>query len=81
MKSDNSPVEYTCPKINQVIRFLKSIAWDENDKDEKDFCDECQDILNIMEEIRQDNEKLRQWGNDEYKHREKLGSCPKRVAM
>ena len=72
MKTDNSSVPYTCPKIDEVIRFLKSIEWDESNQVEKHLCDECQSILETMEEIRNHNEELREWGNEEYKRRKKL---------
>ncbi len=62
---DNAPIGNTCPKIDQVIRFLEKIDWSLDDK-EKDLSIECKEIVEIMEEIRNANDTLRTWGNEEY---------------
>lgn len=61
---DNAPVPHTCPKINDVIDFIKSIDWDLEDEDEANFAYEAKNALNVMEEIRSANDALRTWGNE-----------------
>jgi len=61
---DNSRVPHTCPIIDNVVGFLNSIDWDDN---ENDLEKECRNVLSILEDIRTANLNLREWGNDEYK--------------
>lgn len=63
---DNAPIGHTCPKIDQVISFLEKIDWDLEDEEEKDLSIECKEMVEVMEEIREANDTLRTWGNEEY---------------
>lgn len=49
---DNAPVPNTCPQIDIII---ESIHHGEYDKDE---------LIEMIESVRTDNAKLRQWGNE-----------------
>ena len=69
---DNSPVPHTCPKINEVINFIKSIHWDLEDEDEAYFDNEGKLILDVLEEIRSANDSLRTWGNELYQEKDDL---------
>ena len=62
--SDNAPIGHTCPMIDSVISFINSVEWSE---EEKDLEDESEKALLTLEEIREANSTLRDWGNDECK--------------
>jgi predicted RNase H-like nuclease (RuvC/YqgF family) len=68
-KTDNAPIKNTCPQIDKVIYFLEKIEWDLLDDDEKELSFECLEIVQIMEEIRNANDTLRTWGNEEYQNK------------
>lgn len=64
---DNSGIKETCPKIDEIISFIEELNWNQlEDNYSKDF------ILNIMEEIRDDNKALRDWGNNCYNEKGEL---------
>lgn len=67
-RSDNSLIPQTCPKIDSVL----SIITDIYSADEPITKGELQNIEKLMEEIREANSKLRDWGNDEYNRAEEL---------
>ena len=66
MSRDNAPVSYTCPMINKVISVLESLNWDDCSWYRKE------DVIDIMEEIRDANDKLRCWGNEKHEECEEL---------
>jgi len=57
---DNSPVGATCSSIDSVISFLNNIDCEDVSSQS------IKDIIDCMEEIRNANSKLRDWGNEEY---------------
>lgn len=63
-RGDNSPVDYTCPLIDEVISFIE------------DLDGECvsgysvRSMVNVLEKIRKANTELREWGNDMYQELE-----------
>jgi hypothetical protein len=72
--NDNAPIGHTCPKIDAVISYLKSIKFDsaldvyelnleESERDE---------VIELMEVIRAANSTLRDWGNQECKEKEEF---------
>jgi predicted nucleic acid-binding Zn-ribbon protein len=58
-KRDNSGINHTCPRIDEVISAVKSQDWGDSYWAEKD-------VIEILEEIRRMNAELRDWGNDRY---------------
>jgi hypothetical protein len=52
MIKDNAPVKNTCPSIDMII---ESIHHGEYDKEE---------LISMIEEVRQANATLRSWGNE-----------------
>jgi len=62
--NDHSGVPYTCPLINEVISAVKSVEWPENS-----YWDATR-VIEILEQIRTHNEKLRQFGIDTYIERD-----------
>ena len=58
------PCGYTCPKIDSVIEFLIEVQR------ERDFG--VQEFIDIMEQIRSDNDSLRTWGDELYHEKEYL---------
>ena len=65
---DNSNVKETCPMIDEVIGFLLKIEWLDNE-DEQELKKESELLVNTLEEIRDCNKSLRDWGNEQYKER------------
>lgn len=61
-KPDHSPVNNTCPLIDEVIAILDKI--DTEDKSE------IREANELMEKIRDANSTLREWGNGQYEDRE-----------
>lgn len=66
-----APVAQTCPDIDKVIKRLKSaiteIKWLRKDNPEiaselNSIEGECDDAIDGMEALRQDNARLREWG-------------------
>ena len=62
---DNSGIENTCPKIDEVISAIDSVNWEESYWDAKT-------ITEIMEKIRKANSDLRDWGNQMCRERDEL---------
>jgi hypothetical protein len=56
---DRAPVPHTCPIIDEVISALLSAEFSEGD-----YWDSKR-AIEIMENIRIANSKLREWGNEE----------------
>lgn len=56
MARDNSPVGYTCPLIDSVIRVLNDCECEYNSHD-------IQTAINDLEKVRSMNDELRDWGN------------------
>jgi len=54
---DHSPVSHTCPMIDEVISAINSVDWEETYWTKKQ-------LIEIMENIRSHNGKLRDWGNE-----------------
>lgn len=68
-RRNEEPVGHTCPKIDRVISFLKSVEWD----DDAAFHDgDTRQMIDVMEQIRSDNGKLRDWGNELCEKRDDL---------
>ena len=75
MRLPNEPVRNTCPDINRLQKTIKEIrdnfaSFKEEDNIE-DFLDarntaswELRDIYNTLEELRNANSALRDWGNE-----------------
>lgn len=66
MGRDNSGIDNTCPKIDEVISAVNSVNWDEDN-----YWD-AKKVIEIMEEIRKANTDLREWGNQMYRERDEL---------
>lgn len=63
-RGDNAPVGNTCPKINVVISILENdVVFDEETGGPHE-------AIKIMEEIREANLELRNWGNELYREKE-----------
>jgi chromosome segregation ATPase len=73
MARDYSPVQNTCPKIDEVIAFLETIDSEDVSRTS------IKDVVNVMEEIRSMNAELREWGNDEYRRAESLDDDLRRM--
>lgn len=77
---DNAPIKNTCPIIDDVINYLHSIKSEaeyikenpkENSSDEATtILDELFYAISIMEDIREANATLRDWGNEEFERAE-----------
>jgi predicted nuclease with TOPRIM domain len=63
---DNSGIDNTCPKINEVISAIDSVNWDE------DSYWDAKTVTEIMEKIRKANSDLRDWGNQMCRERDEL---------
>lgn len=63
---DNSEIDNTCPKIDEVISAIVSVNWDE------DSYWDVKILTEIMEKIRKANSDLRDWGNQIYRERNEL---------
>lgn len=63
---DNSGIENTCPKIDEVISAIESVNWDESS-----YWDE-KILKETMEKIRKANSDLREWGNQMCRERDEL---------
>lgn len=75
MRLPNEPVRNTCPAINRLQKTIKEInnnfaSFKEEDSNE-DFLDamnnaswELQDVYDTLEELRNANSALRDWGNE-----------------
>jgi chromosome segregation ATPase len=82
--SDKAPIGNTCPTIDSIVskmEYAKGEAEYINKHKDEDptqeantIISELQDAINDMENIRDDNAELRQWGNDEYERAENLES-------
>ena len=66
MARDNAPVSHTCPMINEVISVLESL-----NQDDCSWYGE-EDVIDIMEKIREANDKLRCWWNEKHEECEEL---------
>lgn len=55
--TDQSNIPQTCPMINELTSAVKSASWPEDG-----FWDESR-VLEILEQVRTANSKLRNWGN------------------
>ena len=58
---DNSGIDNTCPKIDRVISLIDSF-----DPEDEAVISDLQDALILMQEIREANANLREWGNEQY---------------
>lgn len=68
---DNSPVEFTCPKINRVMAFLKTVEMVVPEGEDLEYFHRRKEsILDTLEEIREANQALRTWGNQQHKKAE-----------
>ena len=63
---DNSGIDHTCPKIDEVISAIDSVNWDEDN-----YWD-AKTVTEIMEKIRKANSDLRDWGNQMCRERDEL---------
>ena len=63
---DNSGIDNTCPKIDEVISAIESVSWDEDN-----YWD-AKTVTEIMEKIRKANSDLRDWGNQMCRERDEL---------
>jgi hypothetical protein len=76
MSRDNAPINNTCPVIDNIIGLMESArneadyikANPEEDSTEESgiILDELFDAIKGMEDIRDANSELREWGNAEY---------------
>lgn len=57
---DHSGIENTCPAIDMVVDYINSLTK----------TDESNKALEILELIRDSNQKLRDWGNQTYEELE-----------
>ena len=82
---DHSPVGYTCPTIDRIIDKMKSALNgakyyidhpinDELTYDMDSVLWYLNDAIDEIEEVRSDNAKLRDWGNELYDKVEELQS-------
>ena len=62
---DNAPVGYTCVMINEIISAIESVQWEETYWKKKE-------LIELIENVRQSNITLRDWGNDIYNECEEL---------
>lgn len=62
MRDDHTGVPHTCPKIDEVISFISNldINWEEEYHTQ-------QELIDLMEAIRDANGKLRDFGNEKAK--------------
>lgn len=70
--TDNAPVPHTCPIIDGVIGFLTEIVWDMEDELEAELSVDCKSAVEDMEKIRNANDTLRTWGNEECRYKEEF---------
>ena len=57
---DRAPVKNTCPSIDELINYLEGFKRDFlNDDNEYDF----EMAFSLIEDIRDANKELREWGN------------------
>lgn len=68
MWNDKSPVGNTCGMIDDVISYLNSMNEEPLTQGEIKTC------IDLLEEIRSHNVKLREWGNEEYERAEEIQS-------
>lgn len=54
-KIDNAPIPYTCDSINQAIEMIENVEMNNYDR---------LLIIDLLEELREDNAKLRECLND-----------------
>lgn len=67
MRNDYTGVPHTCPKIDEVIGFINSLVdWDGEETHTQ------QELVDLMEAIRDANGKLRDFGNDKAKEVDEL---------
>ena len=67
MRDDYTGVPHTCPKIDEVISFINSLVeWDGEETHT------LQELVDLMEAIRDANGKLRDFGNEKAKEVEEL---------
>jgi uncharacterized protein YukE len=68
---DNSTIPNTCPNIDAVIRFVNSNIPEFSDEEyQHEYEQEKKAVLQVLEEIRDANQGLRNWGNEMYNDRE-----------
>jgi benzoyl-CoA reductase/2-hydroxyglutaryl-CoA dehydratase subunit BcrC/BadD/HgdB len=70
-RNDNTGVPQTCPYIDEVIRFIEDVKWQEGQEDDAQTVVE---ICKTLEKIRSMNTDLRDFGNQEYKRAEEAES-------
>jgi len=74
MKRNISPIPFTCPKINEVKGCIENaISFIEDYAEENGgIIFELVNALEVLEEIRNANEGLREWGEENANEIEKL---------
>jgi hypothetical protein len=66
---DKAPVKNTCPSINELLMYLEGFKRDFlNDDNEYDF----EIVFSLIEDIRDANKELRDWGNELHRDVESL---------
>jgi len=66
---DKAPVEYTCPTIDTLLMYLEGFKRDFlNQDNEYDF----EMVFSLIEDIRDANKQLRDWGNELHQELEEL---------
>ncbi len=71
-KHDREPIKHTCPDIDKYIKWIKRVIVNDRDlkdMDEKDLFDAAKAMssqleycINYLEELRESNQALRNWG-------------------
>ena len=78
--NDNAPIGNTCPTIDNIVgkmeyakceaEYILKHPEEDSTEEAKSILGELVDTISDMENIRSDNQELRQWGNDEYSRAE-----------
>lgn len=63
---DNLDLENTCPALNKIVTFVEPFKSYEDE----DLVNEAKKTLVIIELVRDSNQKLRNWGNEQYRELE-----------
>jgi len=71
---DHAPIKNTCPKIDSIIDRMEKVKQEaeyinnnpneDSSQESSTIIDEIFEAIKEMEEIREANSKLRDWGND-----------------
>lgn len=80
---DYAPIKHTCPDINKVIKWLNAAIDEANNglkiEDIDDIKATFKEILyhldgieSLVEDLRDSNSELRDWGNDLYERNQEL---------